>query len=952
MNYRTHVRPKYVDLMHAMGMVSQFHRAEGYTLYTRDASGAEVAVLDCLGGYGAALFGHNPPALVDEARAMLDAGVPFHAQLSVRGEAGELAAELNAALNAEQGDRQHWIATFSNSGAEAVEIAIKHAEYARHHRLEETLAGLDNQLHAIESAQAWREVELAGLDLPPGLLPAGLDRLPLARLCEALRRHNLETARQRPVFIALRHSFHGKLVNTVQLTHGKQYREAYGRFGLAVEFLDPTQPERLDAIAARHAGHWLSLAVEADGPRLLRTPCSAITGVLVEPIQGEGGIRPLSPETALALRRFCNTQGCPLIVDEVQSGFGRSGQLLAGTAIGLRGDTLCLSKALGGSLAKIAVTLVRAEQYQEDFSFTHSSTFAEDDFGCRIARRALQLLLAEEGAMLAAIRERGQALLDGLRRLQAAYPDVIADVRGRGLLLGIELHDLSRSGSVVYSSAQYNEALGYLIGGYLLQQERIRVAPSASNPNVLRLEPPACIDAEGIARVLEAMERVCTMLRRRDALPIAASICADRVPRTLPDPAAPTPDPAPPAQPGPVPRVAFVNHLIDTDMLSEVEPSLSALAPEHKRLFVQRMAPERRSAPIGPVRIRSRLGQAVDFTLYPLCTDSDTMTDCLQGEGLERMRREIAERVGDARGDGSRVAGLGMYTSILTNNCQSIEMPGIALTSGNALTIGMGIEAIRRSCAERGIELAQATAAVVGAAGNIASTYAGLLSEQVGRLWLLGSGREGSPRRLARTAARIHAEAARALHAGRDADDLLARRIGAVPGVRDLVDAHIDATDLGERVFAHLEATLGEHNFVRVAVDTACLREAQIVVCAANAPRAFLGADDFAPQAVVCDIAVPLNVDQDLPAQRPDIAYLHGGIVRTPMGDGLPPHVRAYLGEGELYACMAESVLMGLSGMREHYSYGDIDRDQVRRMLALAHAHGFGLGGIKTANSL
>jgi predicted amino acid dehydrogenase len=268
------------------------------------------------------------------------------------------------------------------------------------------------------------------------------------------------------------------------------------------------------------------------------------------------------------------------------------------------------------------------------------------------------------------------------------------------------------------------------------------------------------------------------------------------------------------------------------------------------------------------------------------------------------------------------------------------------------LTIGMGIEAIVQACLARGRRLEQETAVVVGAAGNIASTYAALLSERVGRLWLLGSERDGSRRRLEHAAALIHAGAAHNLLEGRIEHDLLARRLSGLDGVAELLAEHADSADLGLRLYRHVGERMGSEAWVRVADDFACIGQAGIVVCAANAPQAFLDASHFAADAIVCDIAVPLNVEAGTAVQRPDLAYMHGGIVSTPLGDSLPAHVRAYLGEGQLYACMAESVLMGLCGMRQHYSHGDVSRDQVRQIMALAHAHGFRLAAAKTGSSL
>ncbi len=956
MDYRDYVRPKYVELMQALGLQCQFHRARGSKLYYRDARGEEVTVTDFLGGYGAALFGHNDPQFVEAYTRLLREDVPFNAQMSVRGPAGELGRRLSEAFNRELNNTERYISTFSNSGAEAVEIAVKHAEYRRQKALQKQFDDLDYTLAQLSAGErAYVELDVDDLDLPAGLLPAHLPYVTLRQLAEAVRQYNLAQLHAAPVFVALRRSFHGKLVNTVQLTYGKQYRQPFSRFGLNVEFLDPQQPEQMAELQTRHRREWLTLRTEGERVSVERQSFSAITAVLMEPIQGEGGIIEFEEEFYRAVRRFSNELQCPLIIDEVQAGFGRAGTLLASSQFRLQGDYYCLSKALGGGLAKIAATVIRASHYEPDFSYIHSSTFAEDDVSCHIALLALERLYAEDGALFNDVRKKGEYLKASLGELRAAYPDVIADVRGRGLLTGFELHDLSGSCSMVQASAQYNDALGYIIAGYLLQHEKLRVAPSGSNANVIRLEPPACISLAEIDGLIASLQKVCEMLRRRDAFPLAAGVCADLIPE-MPAREANFQDDRilPKAESGArvVARVAFINHLIDADMLSDVDPSLAELSPEQKRAFIQRMTPERRAAPIGPALIRSRLGTAVEFTLYPLCMDSNAMAAYIASGDLEPIRREITDRIRDARADGHSVAGLGMYTSIVTNNCQALKIPDMALTSGNALTIGMGLEAIEQGCRQQDIDLGRETAAVVGAAGNIASTYASLLSEKVDHLLLIGSGREGSTRRLEKTAHLIYADAARSILQGRAEQDRLASRLLQLDGLDDLLDQHGQSADLGQRLFRFVEEKAGPNAFITLGNDLQALKRARIVLCAANAPEPFLGAEHFAENSVVCDIAVPLNVDQALPAQRPDVLYMHGGIVQTPLGDGLAPNVQAYLKDGQLYACMAESVLMGLSGMKQHYSYGDISREQVQQIRALAATHGFGLAQFKTDNSL
>ncbi len=541
-----------------------------------------------------------------------------------------------------------------------MEIAVKHAEFRRQKNLQRRFDELDFDLAQLSASdRAYREVDVADLDLPAGLLPAHLTSATVRQVVEAVRQHNLAELHIEPVFVALRGSFHGKLVNTVQLTHGRQYRQPFARFGLNVEFIDPQQPHQLQELPARHTRHWLSVQWSADQLLVKRDAFSAITGVLMEPIQGEGGIIEFPADFYRALRRLCNEQQCPLIIDEVQSGFGRTGTFLASSHFNLQGDYYCLSKALGGGLMKIAATVIRSSHYEKDFSYIHSSTFAEDDASCHIALAALNRLFADDHAMLKDVRNKGEYLKSSLLELQAAYPEVIADVRGRGLLLGIELHDQSGNSSLVQASAQYNDALGYLIAGYLLQFQALRVAPSGSNSNVIRLEPPACITFAEIDGLIGALQTVCDMLQRGDAFPLAATVCSDLIPVIAPrDTGFQVAAAAHATQDTPiVARVAFINHLIDADILGDVDPSLSQLSAEQKRVFMQRTAPERRAAPVGPVVIRSQLGMAVEFTLYPLSMDSNAMADYIISGDLEVIRTEVGNRVLDARADGYRVAG-------------------------------------------------------------------------------------------------------------------------------------------------------------------------------------------------------------------------------------------------------------------------------------------------------
>jgi acetylornithine/succinyldiaminopimelate/putrescine aminotransferase len=106
-----------------------------------------------------------------------------------------------------------------------------------------------------------------------------------------------------------------------------------------------------------------------------------VAAIFIEPILGEGGVRPLPAEFVDWLKKVQSETEIPIVADEIQTGFYRTGTFLASQQMGLVPDYICMSKALGGGLAKIGALLIRRERFVEEFSIKHSSTFAEDDRG-------------------------------------------------------------------------------------------------------------------------------------------------------------------------------------------------------------------------------------------------------------------------------------------------------------------------------------------------------------------------------------------------------------------------------------------------------------------------------------------------------------------------------------------------------------------------------------------
>ncbi|GLF93265.1 aspartate aminotransferase family protein [Streptomyces yaizuensis] len=617
------------DMLSAWCLDVEYVRARGDTLFHLDADGTEQAVTDFVGGFGSLLLGHHHPAVVDRTRELLAAHTPVHAQFSLRTQAHQVATRLNDILRrefagvADEPDGGY-AAIFANSGAEAVEAALKHAELERVTRLtalrEELAARLREAADAVRARTAVlgdRARDLVG--------PLGPDADPgtvAGALTDAVVAHNAGALYRPPLLLALTGGFHGKLSGSVQITHNPAFRVPFDGLGPRAVFVPADRPYELERAIAHERAYALD-AVTADGVvELVERDVPVFAAMFVEPVLGEGGVVPLRQQDALALRRICTAHGIPLVVDEIQTGAGRCGAFFASSLIGLRGDYVTLAKGIGGGIAKSSVLLVRSDRYRPEFELTHSSTYAKDSLSCSVALTVIDLLEADGGRLYRRAAERGEALRAALEAVRADYPDVVADVRGRGLLLGFAFHDQSDAVSAHVRGLSLGGFFGFAVSGYLLREHALRLMPTGSAPHTLRVEPSARITDAEIARLAAGLRDLCEILRNQDALflvrPLAGPTAA-RARRTVKDFRAPAvPRGLPAGGAGPVPRVAYVAELGDPDALRAFDPSLADLDDDALDAFVRRSAVAGALPPLPPVRFRSRTGRAADLVVHPV----------------------------------------------------------------------------------------------------------------------------------------------------------------------------------------------------------------------------------------------------------------------------------------------------------------------------------------------
>lgn len=224
----------------------------------------------------------------------------------------------------------------------------------------------------------------------------------------------------------------------------------------------------------------------------LRTALNEETAaVILEPIQGEGGIHVPPPGYLQAVRAACDQVGALLILDEIQTGFGRTGSLFACQQEGIVPDIMTLGKSLGGGLYPITAAVFR--EPLGDFllanPFIHLSTFGGADIGCAVALASIDYVLEQD--LPGHARAMGERLMQGFAELQGRYPEILQSYRGRGLMLGLQFGDQSLGPRISYQLARHGVLAIY----------------TGNDPSVMRIQPPLVISPEEVDELLAALDR-------------------------------------------------------------------------------------------------------------------------------------------------------------------------------------------------------------------------------------------------------------------------------------------------------------------------------------------------------------------------------------------------------------------------------------------------------------
>jgi len=307
----------------------------------------------------------------------------------------------------------------------------------------------------------YNDIRARFLEKLASVTPPGLDRIFLANSGAEAVEAALKFARMatgRKEIIACMRGFHGRTMGALSATWDPKYREPFM----------PLVP------GFKH--------VPYDNIGALREAMTDDTAaVIVEVVQGEGGVRPGSAAYFAELQQLCQERGALLIVDEIQTGFGRTGTMFACEHYGLAPDILCMAKSIAGGLPMGAIAI--GPRVENVIKLAHGSTFGGNPVACAAGIAALDYI--QEHDLPARARELGAHFLGRLREIRA---DAIRDVRGLGLMVGVEL----RQKSTPYLKA--------------LMDRGVLALPAGAT--VIRFLPPLVIEREDLDKVVDITARV------------------------------------------------------------------------------------------------------------------------------------------------------------------------------------------------------------------------------------------------------------------------------------------------------------------------------------------------------------------------------------------------------------------------------------------------------------
>lgn len=858
-SFTRYVNPYIGTLLETLGIDYTYHKATGNVLYT-NRNNNELEVLDLVGGYGTNLLGHNNATIKASMLSFIEQEcVAISDQASIQKHAGDLAENLNAIMSDITG--KIFNISFASSGSEAMEVALHHAMYEwneKFRKMKEQQYFWFAGTHSQQLKEIWEKND------------------------EIINQHKV-------TIIAIHKSFHGNTSGARSFQASLKKRKPFKRLSnIHTIFINDEEDFQVQINAAlKNQSISLNrLTIVGREVQIEEFEQCLIIASVAEPIRGEGGIKQVNPKCLKAL----SGQDFPLIMDEIQSGLGRTGSFIASE--GIEADYYLFSKALGGGMERIAAVLIDTQRYQQKFGELYSSTYANGGLASFVASKVLEIIVKED--IPGKAKERGETIRLQLETIKNKYPNVIHSIEGKGLMLGIHFNDYSDDENLIFRLLSNNDILGYVFAGYLLKNHVIRILPSLSASNVLRIEPSAFIRDDQINWLITAIEDLVKCVYQRRTYDLFKFLMdgdafSDRVTASEGRFMTQIEPPAEGAQ-----RVFFLSHFVDpVSELCYLDPELFKASATGLRILFNKLQLILRGKPFIFFSKNIHHNQ-IHFTNIAIPFDASTMEDFYKKGKLDEVVAKIQEAVDYAAQVGAKCIGLGAYTSIVTNNGLSILEPrNTMVLTGNSMTVAVGVKRLIDVIREdENFSRKKHTLGLLGAGGNIGQQVTHELishSEYFSKVILI---------------------------VGR-----------SVEKIESLV------TELDENsLLADVE--------IEISTNMSSLSECDVISIMANTndPIVFGHHISHEKPVIISDLSVPSAVSGEVKKMRNVRHIAFSSYVFLPHDNDIV--ISTTVPKGSIYCCAAESILFGLEPSTDIFR-GKIKRRSVQRMNEVGMKHGF-----------
>lgn len=855
--YAKYLSPQIGTFLSALKLNYQYEYGVKDSLFTH-ICGKEVEVLDVTGGYGTNLLGHNNQQITEAIQIFLsERRIAICNQLSIQDSASLLAEKLNLFIGSQT--RRSYQVILGSTGSEAVEIAIHHAYFEWEKRIE-TIKEQQFQVFAsdknVDIAEVWQD--------------------------------NTEVLSKMKIrIIAVTDSFHGHTTGARSILGHLKKRSKFSRLtNIEAVFIDDREKNWCVSLANTLEESSMTIhkvVHEGHEVKIIPFKISSVIAAIAEPVIGEGGVRVVSDDflRELSLHEF------PLISDEIQCGLGRTGDLPACRYA----HYYLFGKALGGGIEKISAVMIDKSRFCFNFSEYYTSTFGNGELAAVAGLKTIEII--ESGNLTQTISETGCYLKEKLLEIRNHYPDILSDVSGKGLMLAISFNPESGYDNLILRILFEKEKAGYLFSAWLLNRHRIRMFPTLSAPDKLRIEPSAYLSRSECDTICKAIEELCLIVREKKMYDLFSFLMdddpfveekKDTIPDIIYNQILETPTS------GAV-KTAFIAHFaFPLKELRMLVPDFNRASDTGLRIFFNRLQILMDMEALQMLEMNLFNGR-IHFSFWVIPLDSSEL-EFLHKSGMRKqIVTKIQKAVNVAAENGAKVISLGGFNSILTNNGLSLVEPkGSRIITGNTLTAATGLAHLRNTIKKTPEFNKPNIIAIIGATGNIGQVITEILSEQqdiCSQLILLS-----------RSEKRLN---------------------GFANSLKNRMNSSVNI--------------LTTSNIFDV-------RDADVIVVCSNTNDPILFPHHIAGDkpVLISDLSVPSAVSQDVTKLTNVTTIPFSSYVTLPEDKNAV--ISSYSPQGTIFCCAAEAIILGLDRFPGALK-GRILPEEVKMMTALAEKNGF-----------